>query len=91
VDKITIEGTVPDTFTNQKEFYLTIAEKDIDRASRFIEQTDTIFRSGSIAVRKQSIVRNCRSGDYIELTIETQIRKDGIRLITTGFKKIRPA
>lgn len=89
MEQITIEGTVPETFSNQKEFYLRVADKDLNSASRFIEKTNTTFRAGSIAVRKKSIVSNCRAGDTIELTIGTQTRKDGIRLTITDFKKIK--
>jgi hypothetical protein len=88
---ITIEGTVPETFNNGSEFYLKVADKDIGRAAEFISQTNTTFRAGAIAVRKKSIVNNCNAGDTILLTLDTQQRKDGIRLIAVGFKKINPA
>jgi hypothetical protein len=91
MEPITIEGIVPETFENQKEFYLRVTEKDLSRASKFIEQTNTNFRSGSIAVRKKSIVSKCNAGDLIELTVGTQRRKDGIRLKTIDFKKIKSA
>jgi len=88
MNQITVEGTVPETFDGQKEFYLKIADKDIDKAQKFIAKTNTTFRSGGIAVRKQSIVSKCKAGDAIALTLGTQFRKDGVRLMALDFKKI---
>jgi hypothetical protein len=89
--QISIEGTVPDSFTNQKEFYLKIAQKDIERAKAFYRETSTNFRSGGIAVRKQEIVRACKAGDYIRLNLNIIHRKDGDRVGATNHEMIKPA
>ena len=91
MEQITIEGIVPESFRNQKEFYLRVSDHDIKKTAEFIAKTNTTFRSGSIAVRKQSIVSKCKAGDVIELTIGKQIRRDGIRLRIIEFKKIKSA
>jgi hypothetical protein len=67
VDQITFEGTVPDTFSNQSEFRIKIAEKDINRVIAFIEKTDTTYRTGGFPVRNKEYVRQCKAGDYIQI------------------------
>jgi len=91
VDQITFEGTVPDTFSNQNEFRMKIAEKDVNRVITFIGTTDTTYRTGGFPVRNKRHVSECKAGDYIEITIEKQIRKDKMRLLTTGLKKLNLA
>ena len=89
--QISLEGTVPATFKGQSEFYLKIADKDLDRATTFFKNTTTNFRSGSVAVRKKGIVTHCKAGDYIQLTLCTEQRNDGIRVKALDFKKLKPA
>lgn len=91
MEQITVEGTVSESFSGQQEFYLKISEKDLNKTSEFLEKTNTVLRAGSIAVRKKSIVSNCSAGDVILLTLGTQLRRDGMRLLAIDFKKIKSA
>jgi hypothetical protein len=91
MNQIVLEGTVPESFQNQNEFYLKIADKDLANAVAFFNGTRTTFRAGSVAVRKKDIVQNCKAGDYIQLRLCTEQRSDGIRVRAIDFKKLKSA
>jgi hypothetical protein len=89
MDQLTIEGIVPDSFKNQKEFYLSICEKDRERAKIFFKQCKTNLRSDSIAVRKQEFINYCKAGDRISYTLEYINRSNGLGVRGIKCEKVK--
>jgi hypothetical protein len=87
--RIVVKGTVPDSFTNQKQFYMKVAPKDLDKVHKFFKEINTNFRAGSISVAKKEIIENCRAGDYIQLTVEAVQRKSGIGIQAVDCRKLK--
>ena len=83
-----VEGIVPDSFLNQREFYLQICDYDQAKANEFFKGTDTVFRSNSIGVRNKEFVKKCKAGDLVRLTLEHHHRKDGIRVCAIGCEVV---
>jgi hypothetical protein len=86
--RLTVEGIVPKSFTNQGEFYLKVCDYDQAKAAAFFRGTDTVLRNNSIGVRNKEFVQKCKAGDLVRLTLEHHHRKDGIRVRAIGCELI---